>query len=140
MIKHPDKDTTLPEPLSSGDFVKRLEEALQEEKSTNSKLNLDRFREVVFATAKDDADWQSWEYRDAWVSAVWVRGQKSKDTRPHTFGELNEQIWNDEGGDPVRFEEGPTLATSSRAALEIRAAQGDVHAGEDVGLDEKEET
>ena len=77
VIKHPDEeaDTTLPEPLSLGDFVERLEGALQKEESEgkNDKLNLDRFREVVFATAKDDADWQSWGYHDAWVSAVWVR-------------------------------------------------------------------
>ena len=45
--------TTLPKSLSSGDFVKRLEKALEEEKSKgkHDKLNLNQFREVVLATA-----------------------------------------------------------------------------------------
>ena len=78
VIKHP--GTTLPEPPSSGDFVKRLEVALDEEKANgeNDKLNLGRFKKVVLATAKakpkpkgvaDQNIVKAWP----WVLAVWVR-------------------------------------------------------------------
>ena len=75
MIKNPNKKgagTTLPKPLSSGDFVKRLEKALEEEKSkgNHDKLNLSQFRGVVLATAKGVADQ---DIVKPWVLAVWVR-------------------------------------------------------------------
>ena len=75
---------TLPEPLDPGDFVKRLEEALEEEKgkTKSDKLVLARFREVVLGTAKaakaakDVAAAKAakfWDLVKAWVLAVWVR-------------------------------------------------------------------
>ena len=76
---------TLPEPLSSGDFVERLEKALTEKPGgKNDYINLFRFEEVVLATARTPSgggggsDSPSVAPLDipaveAWASAVWVR-------------------------------------------------------------------
>ena len=89
VIKHPNKkgaDTTLPKPLSSEVFVKRLEKELEEEMdkwrtfrggillalNLEPELNLSQFRDVVLETAENVADADQ-DIVKAWVLAVWVR-------------------------------------------------------------------
>ena len=81
-IKHPGEKLagmTLPEPPSpAGDFVNRLEAALEGTKAKGDKLDWLQFRRVASATAKtqDVADKDSVNQKDIiikWHLAVWVR-------------------------------------------------------------------
>ena len=88
VIKDPNKneppDDPLPAELRSGDFLKRLEEALEgkmEHRKETGKadrkdaLTLKRFRELVLATASGEGDEHLVK---RWVEAIWVGASREE--------------------------------------------------------------